>query len=218
MNPAFPGLHWLHHASFRLDTGGKVLYLDPYKIRDPVPADLILCTHEHGDHYSPKDIRLVAKPGATVVCPVRAAEKAEREGFKVVRAVPGQTLEVEGLRIRAVPAYNRFKPMHARRFGHTGFVLDLPEGSLYHAGDTDLIPEMSDLGPIRLALLPVGRVLFLRPTMGPREAAEAVRRIAPTFAAPMHYGFMPGGRGDGRAFQALAGDRALLLEEEDPRR
>ena len=63
----FPGLHWLHHASFRVESQGKVIYLDPYKLKQAVPADLIFVTHDHSDHYSSKDIARIAKPGAALV-------------------------------------------------------------------------------------------------------------------------------------------------------
>ena len=213
---ALPWLHWLHHASFRIESAAGVIYLDPYKLKSQVPADYIFVTHEHPDHYSPADLRKISQPSTLLVCPQKISGKAR--GLRSLAVTPGSAFEASGVRGRAVASYNRRKPMHPKRHGNVGFILDLPEGRLYHAGDTDLIDEMA--GPefqgLRVALLPVGRVFFFRPTMGPAQAAQAVQTMRPEFAVPMHYGSRPGSRKDGAAFQAAVGAKALLLPEEEP--
>ncbi|HXB97214.1 MAG TPA: MBL fold metallo-hydrolase, partial [bacterium] len=135
--PSFPWLHWLHHASFRIESAGKVIYLDPYKVRQALPADFILVTHAHGDHYSPRDILKLAKPGTVLVGPAQVAAKAAGLGLELREVAPGAALDLGGIRGRAVPSYNVAKPMHPKKAGNVGYLLDLPEGRLYHAGDTD---------------------------------------------------------------------------------
>ena len=215
--PSFPWLHWLHHASFRIESQGQVLYIDPIKVRSAVPADYIFVTHDHGDHFSPADIRKLAKPGTVLVCPQRVARLAQ--GVQTLVARPGEAFTVGPHRGRAVASYNRRKPMHPKRHASTGFILDLPEGRLYHAGDTDFIDEMAapEFKGLRLALLPTGKLLGLfSPTMGPDQAAQAVRMMEPDFAVPMHYGTLPGSRGGGDSFRRAVGDKALILPEEEP--
>jgi L-ascorbate metabolism protein UlaG (beta-lactamase superfamily) len=210
----FPWLHWLHHASFRIESKGKVIYIDPYRLQNAVPADVILVTHDHSDHFSPKDIQKIARPGTVLVGPSRVTSKAS--GVNVMSVAPGEDFEAAGIFGRAVPSYNVRKPMHPKSHGNTGFILELPEGRVYHAGDTDFIEEMAGFQGIKLALLPVGKVLFFRPTMGPLQAYRAVAAMWPEYVVPMHFGTMPLSRGDGLAFKKAVGDRALILPEEEP--
>ncbi|HTB22299.1 MAG TPA: MBL fold metallo-hydrolase [bacterium] len=212
--PLFPWLHWLHHASFRIESQGKVIYIDPYRLKNAVPADLILVTHDHSDHFSPKDIQKIAKPGSILVGPARVTAKAA--GVQVLSVAPGENFEAAGIRGRAVASYNLRKPMHPKSHGNTGFILELPEGRVYHAGDTDFIEEMAAFQGLKLALLPVGKVLFFHPTMGPEQAARAVEAMAPEYAVPMHFGTMPASKGDGLAFKKAVGERALILPQEEP--
>lgn len=212
----FPFLRWIHHASFRVESGGRTFYIDPYKLRGSKPADAVFVTHDHSDHYSPRDIEKIAKPGALLVCPERVAAKAAGLGLRILKVSPGDGFDADGLKGRAVPAYNRRKPMHPRKHRSVGFILDLPEGRLYHGGDTDDIDEMAGFSGVKVALLPLGKFLFIRPTMSPAQAARAVRAMNPDYAVPMHYGMLPGSRGDGAAFKAAVGEKAVLLEEEEP--
>ena len=207
-----PWLHWLGHASFRVESHGLVIYFDPWKLKSSVPADFVFITHDHTDHFSLEDLKRVSKPGTVVVCPGKVA--ARLTGYTVRAVQPGDDFDLGKLRGRAVASYNLRKPMHPRRAKNTGFILDLPEGRLYHAGDTDFIPEMKDFTGLKAALLPVGRVLFLRPTMGPKQAAEAVALMKPEYAVPMHYGSLPGSKGDGARFCKLVGARGVRMERE----
>ncbi|MFO7707370.1 MAG: MBL fold metallo-hydrolase [Desulfobacterales bacterium] len=150
-------IHWLGHDSFRIDGKGGVLYIDPYRLKEGPKADLILITHEHADHASPGDVEKIRKESSVIVAPAAAAAKLAGE---ITTVKPGDEFTVKGVGIRAVPAYNLNKfrspgvPYHPREAGHVGFVVTVDGVRIYHAGDTDHIPEMAGLAP-DVALLPV---------------------------------------------------------------
>jgi len=199
------GITWLGHASVRIE-GAITVYIDPWKVRDVVTADLILVTHEHHDHLSVDDIAKLSGPNTVIVAPKVAAAKLKGD----VRTVaPGQRLEVAGVSIEVVPAYNTNKPNHQKSAGHVGYVVELAGRRIYHAGDTDLIPEMADIR-CDVAFLPVGGTY----TMNAEEAAEALARIRPQVAIPMHWGEVVGSERDAKRFQELApeGVRVEILE------
>ncbi len=82
-------IHWLGHDSFRIDGKGAVIYLDPYKLEDGPKADLILITHEHGDHASPEDVARIRKDDTVIVTIAGAAGKFSGE-IRIVK--PGDVL------------------------------------------------------------------------------------------------------------------------------
>jgi len=198
-------LHWLGHASFRID-GPQVIYIDPWKLREPMPADLILITHGHHDHLSTGDIASISGPNTVVVCPAACAE-ALQGGVRVI--APGQSLRVGDVLIEAVPSYNTDKPNHPKAAGNVGYIVEVEGQRIYHAGDTDLIPEMSQVR-CDLALLPVGGTY----TMDAGQAAQAAERIRPKAVIPMHWGDIVGSHEDALRFQSLVpeGIEVLLLE------
>jgi len=112
---------------------------------------------------------------------------------------PGDLVELGALRIEVVPAYNTNKPNHPQEAGHVGYIIEIGGRRIYHAGDTDLIPEMDEIR-CDVAMLPMGGTY----TMNAQEAAEAVERIGPKVAIPMHWGRIVGKSGDVRRFQELA--------------
>ncbi|HVN77131.1 MAG TPA: MBL fold metallo-hydrolase [Thermoanaerobaculaceae bacterium] len=188
-------LHWLGHDAFRID-GPPTVYIDPYQLGEGLPsADIVLITHDHFDHLSLPDLAKVMAKGTVVVGPKEVAAKVKQP----VRTIaPGETLTVKGVKIRAVPAYNTNKSFHPKSDGKVGFVLTLGGVTYYHAGDTDVIPEMAGLAP-DVALLPVSGTYV----MTADEAAEAARSIRPKVAVPMHYGAIVGTDGDARRFAKL---------------
>jgi len=188
-------IHWLGHAGFRID-GPPTIYIDPYQLpREAPPADLLLITHDHYDHYSPDDVKKVMHEGTAVITTAEVARKLRGD----VQAVkPGDRITAKGVPLEVVPAYNVGKRFHPQRAEHLGFILTVGGQRIYHAGDTDLIPEMDDL-EVDIALLPVGGTY----TMTAQEAAEAVRRIKPRVAIPMHWGSIVGSVKDAQRFQQL---------------
>ena len=143
-------------------------------------ADLVLVTHSHSDHMKKELIAQLSGPETRVL----AAPKAARElGGTAGSIVPGGQAELGGIKVRAVHAYNPTGLVKFHKKGHClGFVIETNGLRLYHAGDTGLIPEMRQLGPIDLAMVPIGGTF----TMDVDEAAEAVRWIRPRVTIPMH--------------------------------
>ena len=178
------GIHWLGHASFRIGADNMTVYIDPWKLTAPVPADLVLVTHAHSDHLSPGDISKVACEDTVIVCPESCASKLAGD-IRVI--APGDSLVVPGARVEVVYAYNTNKPNHPRGAGFVGYILEVGGRRIYHAGDTDLIPEMDDV-PCDVALLPIGGTY----TMNAAEAARAAQRIKPGYVVPMHWGDIVG--------------------------
>jgi len=201
-------LHWLGHASFYVRSAqGTVVYFDPYKLKAGLPqADLVLITHDHFDHCSPEDIKKVAQPGTVVVAPAAAAAKIAGP-VRILSA--GMSLRVADVSVTAVPAYNTDKKFHPRAAGYIGYVATVDGVAIYHAGDTDRIPEMGSVR-VDVALLPVGGTY----TMDAAQAAAAADAIRPQVAVPMHYGEVVGSDQDAREFQRLCKAEVRILRRE----
>jgi len=205
-------IHWLGHASFRIEND-KTIYIDPYELKGKPPeADLILITHDHHDHCSPDDVAKVAKDD-TVIVTIAAAAQRLKGDVRVVK--PGESLLVLGIPIKTVPAYNvnKFRspgvPFHPQESGHVGFVLTVGGLRIYHAGDTDVIPEMDDI-EADIALLPVGGTY----TMTADEAAQAANRIKPKVTIPIHWGAIVGSVRDAQRFRDLCQMEVVILSQE----
>ncbi|HHH81205.1 MAG TPA: MBL fold metallo-hydrolase [candidate division Zixibacteria bacterium] len=177
---------WLGHAGFMLE-GVKRVYIDPYQIKTGLPpADIVLVTHSHFDHFSQNDIKRILGDSTVIVAPSDCKMSGNVQNVK-----PGDTIEIGGVRIEAVPAYNIGKRFHPKESGWVGYVVEMDGVRVYHAGDTDLIPEMKSINA-DVALLPIGGTY----TMNVSEAIEAAKTIKPKLAIPMHFGSIVGSTSD----------------------
>jgi len=203
-------IHWLGHDSFRLD-GSSTVYIDPWKLSAGAPrADLVLITHDHFDHFSPDDIMRVAAPRTTLIGP--ASVTAQIDGVAAVTLSAGEKATVGGVTVTAVAAYNLDKfrrpgeVFHPPAAGGLGYIVELDGRRIYHAGDTDAIPEMRDVR-CDVALLPVSGTYV----MTAEEAADACRMISAAAVVPMHFGDIVGTANDAARFEALCGTPVTVL-------
>lgn len=208
------GLTWLGHASFRLVRGGVTIYFDPWQLTsEPHDADLILITHPHFDHLSPEDVAKVAKADTEIVTVAASQPKLEQAGVKgIIHLVkPGDILTLKGVKVEAVPAYNTNKVYHLKESGWVGFIVEVEGSRIYHAGDTDFIPEMKEF-KADVALLPVSGTYV----MTAEEAAQAAKAMTVKVVIPMHYGSIIGTSADAKRFASLCGEKVveILFKEE----
>lgn len=209
-------ISWLGHDAFRIKNG-KTVIIDPFKIR-PIPdkADLLLISHEHFDHLSLDDIKKVSSDKTTIITiPACKKELSSVKAKEIKTVKPGDKLSVGEIAVEAVPAYNlnKFrepgKPFHPKEDGKVGFVVSIKGVRVYHAGDTDPIPEMKNV-KTDIALLPVSGTYV----MTPEEAAEAAKMIRPKLAIPMHYGAIVGSDTDAERFKQLSPYPVQILKPE----
>ena len=180
---------FIGHGTLMFTFGGKVIHVDPVSREadyTKLPkADLILVTHEHGDHLDPQVIKLLRTDKTKLVLTETCAKKVK--GGIVMKN--GDVKTVLGLPIVAVPAYNIVhkrdsgQPFHPKGIGN-GYVITFGDKKVYVAGDTENIPEMKKLKDIDIAFLPMN----LPYTMTPEMVADAAKAFKPKILYPYHYG------------------------------
>ncbi|MHA1989300.1 MAG: MBL fold metallo-hydrolase [Promethearchaeota archaeon] len=189
-------------------------------------ADILLITHSHYDHCSHADLNKIIKPGTNIVVTADAQSKVIRFNIPVKVEIIEKGAEIGfpgNIKVLGFPAYNIDKNFHSKEEGWIGYLIKVNGLVVYHAGDTDLIPEMQKLtgfssgqtgeGKKLIALLPVGG----RFTMNVEEAVEAAKLIKPWLAIPMHFGSIVGADDDAQEFVDLCkeeGIEARILERE----
>lgn len=210
-------IRWLGHDTFEISNGKKIV-IDPYKLSKEHRADILLITHNHFDHLSKEDIEKVKDENTVVVAPKECEQDLKSMNFKeVITVKPNDKVQVEGIGIEAVPAYNTNKinpstnkPFHPKEDGKVGYIVNINGVRIYHAGDTDAIEEMKSI-ETDIALLPVSGTYV----MTAEEAAEAVKMIKPKLAIPMHYGAIVGSIEDANKFKELVSEcEVKILEQE----
>ena len=201
-------IHWYGQSAFRIEDNSKQIYIDPWKMAKGLPkADVIFVTHTHFDHYSQGDIDKLSQQGTQIVAP---AEVAIKNGKRARSVAPGDKFEINGIKVEAIPAYNVDKSFHPRSNRWVGYVIELGDGTrVYHAGDTDRIPEM-DAIKADIIMLPIGGTY----TMTAAEAAEAANVINPKLAIPMHFGSVVGSDKDAQEFAKLVKAQVVILKPE----
>ncbi|MCX5656616.1 MAG: MBL fold metallo-hydrolase [Candidatus Omnitrophica bacterium] len=200
-------IHWLGHSAVYIEVKKKVIYFDPYKLKSGLPgADIILITHGHFDHCSKDDIGKIIKEETVVIGPC-SIEKKLPYPVKVMTA--GDKINIGDIAIEAVEAYNINKVFHPKAECYLGFIVTVDGIRIYHAGDTDIIPEMRKI-KADIALLPIGGTY----TMDPKEAAKAAGIIKPKIAIPIHWGSSADSYDDGNNFQKLCRVPVKILKKE----
>ena len=194
------------HSSIRItDEKAGVIYIDPFEIDEELKdASFIFITHDHYDHFSPKDIAKIANGETILVVPEKMAEKAKEAAGMVGRTetvIQGVFREAGGLEFETVAAYNTLKPFHPKRAGWVGYILKVNGKRIYIAGDTDLTKEAREV-KCDIALVPVGGTY----TMDAKKAAELVNTLRPNVAIPTHYGSIVGKPSDGETFAQYVKD------------
>ena len=150
-------IQWLGHAGFLLtNSANQKVCIDPFQVEGSSydPVDIVISTHEHGDHCSIDDINKFISPETEVIGIPMAKEQLTTLDCKTVHYVkPGDNLTVKGIEFNIVPAYNLNKfrsegvPFHPKEDRKIGVVIHLDGHKVYNAGDTDNIPEMSSSPP-----------------------------------------------------------------------
>jgi L-ascorbate metabolism protein UlaG (beta-lactamase superfamily) len=171
-------------SCFLIEINNKRIYLDPNGIPEGSPeADLILISHSHSDHYELSSVENICSDQSIIICPESCSKIVSQ--WKAIGVSPRDTITKKGIDIQAVPMYNlRFfrRLFHRKSKNLCGYILSTETTSIYHAGDTDVIPEMEYLPEIDYAFLPIGGMF----TMNSDEALEAIRLIDPSNLIPMH--------------------------------
>jgi len=180
---------FLGHGTLMMTFDGKTIHIDPYgEVADygSLPkADLVLVTHDHFDHMDLKAFQTILKPGTVVVGSKACSGKLPN----ALILANGDTREVLGLAIEAVPAYNivnkspNGNPFHPKSAGN-GYVITFGDKRVYIAGDTENTPEMKALKTIDIAFLPMN----LPYTMTPEMVADAAKAFRPGILYPYHFG------------------------------
>ena len=177
-------LFWLGHASFKVKTySGRVIYLDPYNItKDLEKADIIVSSHSHGDHFDSNSIKKLMKEDTILLGPASISSDLKKFNGKALNI--GESFDYKDLSIELVPAYTIKKSTHPKGNQWAGTIIESGDKSIYHAGDTERIPEMKELAKrkITVALLPCGGTY----TMDFEEATDAALDIKPEIVVPMH--------------------------------
>lgn len=208
-------ISWLGHDGFKIKNS-KTIYVDPYVMEAGEKADIILISHEHFDHCSPGLIKKIVTSNTTIITTPAVKQQLSGTKAKEIRAVkPGEKIIVDDVSVETVPAYNvnKFRspgqPFHSKQEEMLGFIVTMNAIRIYHAGDTDSIPEMEGLH-IDIACLPVSGTYV----MTAEEAAESTKHIKPKIAIPMHYGSIVGDDSDAERFKKLSSCDVRILSKD----
>ena len=174
---------FIGHGTLMITYENTVIHVDPvsmYADYEIMPkADIILVTHEHGDHLDANAIQAVATSRTTLITNKASAKNLSN----AIVMENGDTRSVDGITIEAVPAYNPEKPFHPKGNGN-GYLITLGGKRVFVAGDTEDVPEIKALKNIDIAFLPMN----LPFTMTPEQVADTARAMRPKILYPYHFG------------------------------
>ena len=174
-------IHFVKHASLFFEFNGKIIHVDPVSrmgnYENYPDADLILITHNHGDHFDLNAIELIKKENTKIIFTEKCKEMSENITDVIVMQ-NGDILNLNQLEIEAIPAYNiKHKrengvPFHPKGEGNA-YIIKFNDKKVYIAGDTENTPEMKALQNIDIAFLPMN----LPYTMTPEMVADAEKHF-----------------------------------------
>jgi L-ascorbate metabolism protein UlaG (beta-lactamase superfamily) len=178
-------ISWLGHATFKIvSNSGIIIYLDAYQLPPDVKdkADITVSSHSHFDHFDKKSLKNLTKEGTIHLGPTSIAKNLARLDGKALDY--GEVFEHEDIKIELIPGYTSQKPTHPKSAGGAGTIVEIEGKKIYHAGDSDRIPEMKELASknITVALMPCGGQY----TMDMEMATDCVLDIKPEIVIPMH--------------------------------
>jgi L-ascorbate metabolism protein UlaG (beta-lactamase superfamily) len=202
-------IQWFGQASVKIQHSGKTIYIDPFSLKVTDKADAIFITHPHFDHYSEESIKIISSSDTVIFCPNELVESASKLGVaKVYGVSPGFESEWKGIQIKAVPAYNILKAdKHPKGKKWVGYVLNFGHVKVYHAGDTECIPEMKDIN-CDIILLPLGQTYTMNSI---DEAINAVLDTNASMAIPIHFGMYEGKIEDAEQFKKLLAGKVDVI-------
>ncbi|MFW9787853.1 MAG: metal-dependent hydrolase [Candidatus Thorarchaeota archaeon] len=200
---------YLGHAAFKIEEDGKIVYVDPWlsgptspiTVDDVNKADIVLVTHDHGDHGYAEALGICKNTGATFVAINELAHKAGSQGVKEIHTLNiGGSVNIGGVVVTLVQAF------HSSGVGApTGFIVRFPSSSFYHPGDTGVFASMQLLGelyPIDMFFAPIGSYFV----MDVHQAALATKLVKPSHVIPMHYDTFPVIEANPEKFKALVSE------------
>ena len=196
------------HSSICIDVGKKI-YIDPFEIEGKTfDADYIFVTHDHYDHYSPKDISKIIKNDTKIIIPQPMEKKVSKDfpDTELITVIPGRGYETKDFSFETVAAYNVLKPFHSKKAGWVGYILNIDGKKIYIAGDTDVTNEAEQV-KCDIAMVPIGGFY----TMNYKDAAKLINKIRPAYAIPVHYGKLTGKPEDREKFKELV-DNDIKVE------
>ena len=193
-------IEWLGHATIKMSNSDKIIYIDPYNIKEAYnDADIIFVTHSHYDHFSEEDILKVKKETTKIVVTEDLYQKTLVLGFDeedIITVKPNEEYQIEDIKFCTVPSYNVNKKFHPKENNWVGYIIKINNVKYYIAGDTDTTEENKKV-QCDVAFLPVGGTY----TMTAEEAAELANEIEPKVVVPIHYGSIVGTRADAEKFK-----------------
>jgi L-ascorbate metabolism protein UlaG (beta-lactamase superfamily) len=177
-------IHWLGHASFRIE-GPPLIYINPWRVaRSAFHADVILLSSDQYDHCSPADVQKLRGPETVIIASEHAAQVV---GDDVMVLRPWQSFNVGMARITAVPAYT-YTDHHPVSKGEIGFVISIGYHDIYYAGATDFVPELARI-QADVAILPLAAG---EGTMSAERLVELARSVKASAVVPSHWGTLGG--------------------------
>ncbi len=200
----------LGHAGFVIEFAEKKLRIafDPYDIKEEQPVDYIFVSHQHFDHCDPVSIRKLLKNSTRIIAPSCCERELSEFGQQLELLKDKEKHKLKQCIYWALPAYNvnKFRTpnevFHPKDMGGVGFVVEVDGFRMYHAGDTDRIPEMDGLKKLDLAFLPISGTFV----MTLEEAIEAAQILKPKMVIPMHFGKLLGSVGDANRYHNMLRD------------